>query len=167
MKNRPNSYENLSTDRSCGFGGMSIVWLSMANLAKRVGSKLTVVALATGGCLWKGLRTPSEPEEKEPAKNNLVGYDNRCKRTAGKTQVGYNGYANLTFQGPCLCIEYRDIDDETVLLEEWKVDVYRARKHEETALPEALRNRTHRRGGHHRAPGVVHQGRVRESPRIP
>ena len=64
-----------------------------------------------------------EPEEKEPAKNNLVGYDNRCKRTAGKTQVGYNGYANLTFQGPCLCIEYRDIDDETVLLEEWKVDV--------------------------------------------
>ena len=82
---------------------------------------------AYGRCIGHGGMPVEEytkkPGEKEQAKYKLVGYDNRYKRTAGKTQVGYNGYANLTFRGPYICIEYRDIDNNTVLLEEWKVDI--------------------------------------------
>ncbi len=82
---------------------------------------------AYGRCIGHGgmpvEQYAKKPGKKQQAKYKLVGYDNRCKRTAGKTRVGYNGYANLTFQGPYLCIEYRDIDNNAVLLEKWKVDV--------------------------------------------
>jgi hypothetical protein len=53
----------------------------------------------------------------------LVVYDDREYRRVSGTPVGYNGYANLTFEGPRLTIEYRDIreGDNLLLTESWEV----------------------------------------------
>ena len=37
--------------------------------------------------------------------------------------VGYNGHANLSFDGPSLHIEYRDLNCDLLLTEEWRVDI--------------------------------------------
>ena len=47
-----------------------------------------------------------------------VFYDNRLS----KNSFGVNGLVNLTFAGPALAAEYKDLDGTTVLREEWTVD---------------------------------------------
>lgn len=52
----------------------------------------------------------------------LVAYDDREYRRVGSTPVGYNGYANLIFQGRRLRVEYRDLRkrDNLLLTEDWE-----------------------------------------------
>jgi len=37
--------------------------------------------------------------------------------------VGYNGHANLTFDGPSLQVEYRDLHCALLMTEDWRVDL--------------------------------------------
>lgn len=57
-----------------------------------------------------------------PGEDPLVVYDDREYRAVGSTPVGYNGYANLIFQGSRLRIEYRDLrhHDNLLLTEDWE-----------------------------------------------
>jgi hypothetical protein len=45
-------------------------------------------------------------------------YDNRLSSNS----FGVNGFVNLTFAGPALATEYKDLDGTTVLSEKWTVD---------------------------------------------
>jgi len=45
-------------------------------------------------------------------------YDLRTSRD----QYGVNGFVNLTFDGPNLCVDYKDLDDTTILWARWVVE---------------------------------------------
>lgn len=53
---------------------------------------------------------------------SLVLHDERRYETLGGLAVGYNGFANLAFRGNTLEIEYRDIDDQVLLREQWETE---------------------------------------------
>jgi hypothetical protein len=53
----------------------------------------------------------------------LLAWDNRRYHNGEPINVGYNGYANLSFDGPSLHIEYRDLNSDLLFTEEWRVDV--------------------------------------------
>jgi calcineurin-like phosphoesterase family protein len=50
----------------------------------------------------------------------LLFTDARRYRNDEGLELGYNGYANLTFTGPILSIEYRDLDGASVYREQWR-----------------------------------------------
>lgn len=82
---------------------------------------------AFGRCLGHG-GLPIEDIREEPkddAKHQvgLVLYDRRKKKVIGSddTPVGYNGYADLLFEGNRLTVEYRDAHN-LLVTEEWEVD---------------------------------------------
>jgi hypothetical protein len=50
----------------------------------------------------------------------LVMYDDREYTVLEGTPVGFNGTANLTFHGERLTVQYRDINDQLLLTEEWR-----------------------------------------------
>jgi hypothetical protein len=52
----------------------------------------------------------------------LVAFDNRQYPTSEDIVVGYNGFANLTFNANQLKIEYRDLKDNLLLVEHWQVN---------------------------------------------
>ena len=37
--------------------------------------------------------------------------------------MGFNGHANLSFDGPEMRVEYRDLNGELLFTEEWRVDL--------------------------------------------
>jgi hypothetical protein len=62
-------------------------------------------------------------ERKPPArrKYGLVLYDDRPYPPL--PEVTYNGLLNLSFRGPTLHVDYRDVDNTQLLTESWSVDV--------------------------------------------
>lgn len=50
----------------------------------------------------------------------LVMYDDRQYTVLDGVAVGFNGIANLTFRRETLKVEYRDINDQLLLTEEWR-----------------------------------------------
>lgn len=79
---------------------------------------------AYGRCIGHGgmpVMIHQKPRHR-PGEGPLVAYDEREFRRVGSTPVGYNGYANLVFQGPRLRIEYRDLrhHDNLLLTEDWE-----------------------------------------------
>lgn len=81
---------------------------------------------AYGRCLGHG-GLPIEDIRDEPKRGDkyqvgLVLYDRRERTRIGalQTPVGYNGYANLTFQGEELAIEYKDTQ-QPLVRERWRV----------------------------------------------
>ena len=52
-----------------------------------------------------------------------LAWDNRRYRNGEKINVGFNGFANLSFSGPELHVEYVDLNCDTLLTEDWRVDV--------------------------------------------
>jgi hypothetical protein len=52
----------------------------------------------------------------------LVLYDDRRYKIIDNTQLGFNGFVNLTFKASRLSIDYRDIENRRLLEEEWEVD---------------------------------------------
>ena len=81
---------------------------------------------AYGRCMGHG-GMPIEEFDKRPAKNfrqqKLVIYDARYNEVVGTQRIGFNGFINLTFSGNQLFVDYRDINDKSVLTERWAVDV--------------------------------------------
>ena len=51
----------------------------------------------------------------------LAAYDNRLYPSPENITVGYNGFANLTFKENRLLIEYRDLKNDLLLIENWEV----------------------------------------------
>jgi hypothetical protein len=62
----------------------------------------------------------SEPDIEEC---RLLSWDNRRYENGEAINVGYNGHANLSFDGPSLRIEYQDLNCDLLLSEEWRVDI--------------------------------------------
>ncbi len=52
----------------------------------------------------------------------LVLYDDRKYKTVEGTELGFNGFVNLTFQENRLSIDYRDLRNQTLLEENWHVE---------------------------------------------
>jgi len=82
---------------------------------------------AFGRCLGHG-GLPIEDIVEEPKKDakhqvGLVFYDRRQRKTIGSDDVpvGYNGYADLLFEGNELTVEYRDAQN-LLVTERWEVD---------------------------------------------
>jgi hypothetical protein len=76
---------------------------------------------AYGRCLGHGgMPVVINPEMKRPERP-LVVYDNRRYPSTENITVGYNGFANLTFKGNQLVIEYRDLKNNQLLIENWQV----------------------------------------------
>ncbi|MDE3178765.1 MAG: metallophosphoesterase [Acidobacteriota bacterium] len=79
---------------------------------------------AYGRCIGHGgmpATIRGKPRHK-PGEGPLVVYDDREYRAVSGIPVGFNGYANLIFEGPRLKIEYRDIrqKDNLLLTEQWE-----------------------------------------------
>lgn len=77
-----------------------------------------------GRCLGHGgmpVTIHRKPRHK-PGQGPLIVYDDREYRKVSGIPVGFNGYANLIFDGPQLKIEYRDIrqKDNLLLSEQWE-----------------------------------------------
>jgi Calcineurin-like phosphoesterase len=52
----------------------------------------------------------------------LLAWDNRRYQNGEPIDVGYNGSANLSFDGPSLHVEYRDLNRDLLFTEDWRVD---------------------------------------------
>ena len=52
-----------------------------------------------------------------------IAWDNRRYSSEEKLEVGYNGYANFSFNGPALHIAYYDLNRSLLMTEEWHVDI--------------------------------------------
>lgn len=63
------------------------------------------------------------PDERKAQRTQLVLYDHRerTRLPEADTPIGYNGYAELLFDGPNLVIEYSDIDRHLIVRERWSV----------------------------------------------
>jgi Calcineurin-like phosphoesterase len=76
-----------------------------------------------GRCIGHGGMPVERGSEPDIEECRLVAWDNRRYENGEPIDVGYNGHANLTFDGPSLCVEYRDLNCALLLTEEWHVDV--------------------------------------------
>ena len=89
----------------------------MRSSASRTASRRTGDASGHGGM----------PVERGAAPDILdcrwLAWDNRRYPSDEKVNVGYNGYANLSFNGPALHIAYYDLNQSLVLTEDWHVDI--------------------------------------------
>jgi hypothetical protein len=78
---------------------------------------------ANGRCIGHG----GMPVERGQAPDILdcrwLAWDNRRYPSDEKVDVGYNGYANLSFNGPALHIAYYDLNQSLLLTEDWHIDI--------------------------------------------
>jgi hypothetical protein len=81
--------------------------------------------LGHGGMTVEGIRDKDQPKPAQAEEARLVLYDRRRKRTVSEsrkgTAIGYNGYAELVFDGAALTIDYVDIDGDVIVQEKWTV----------------------------------------------
>ncbi len=52
-----------------------------------------------------------------------LAWDNRRYPSEEKIDVGYNGYANLSFNGPALHVAYYDLQQTLLLTEDWHANI--------------------------------------------
>jgi hypothetical protein len=52
-----------------------------------------------------------------------LAWDNRRYPSDEKIDVGFNGYANLSFNGPALHVAYFDLNQSRLMTEDWHVDI--------------------------------------------
>jgi hypothetical protein len=114
----PSAAEQLST-----LIGRPVLWLwghehRMAVYGKYTNGK---GLQSYGRCIGHGgMPVDINPEIKRPERP-LVCYDNRRYPSPENITVGYNGFANLTFRGNQVIIEYRDLTNALLLSECWQV----------------------------------------------
>lgn len=83
---------------------------------------------AYGRCIGHG-GMPIELIKDEPKMHTkhrvgLVFYDKRMRAEVGQERIpsGFNGFADLVFEGNTLTVEHRDIDNQVLVEEVWEVD---------------------------------------------
>jgi hypothetical protein len=77
---------------------------------------------AYGRCIGHGgmpVERGAEPDLECP----WLAWDNRRYENGEKVNVGYNGYANFSLDGPSLRVEYRDLHCTLLFTEDWRVDL--------------------------------------------
>jgi hypothetical protein len=77
---------------------------------------------AFGRCVGHGGMPVSRGAKPDIKDCNCVLYDDRKYPTKEGIDVGYNGYINLIFKGPELCVEYFDLFNTLLLKECWSVN---------------------------------------------
>ena len=84
----------------------------------RIGSGIE----AFGRCIGHGGMPVDIHKEVQVDRNfPLVLYDDREYQNLDGTAVGFNGFANLTFRGNTLTLDYRDLRNNQILTETWEV----------------------------------------------
>jgi hypothetical protein len=78
---------------------------------------------AYGRCIGHGGMPVERGSEPDIEECRLLAWDNRRYENGEPIDVGYNGHANLSFDGPSLHVEYRDLNCALLLTEDWRVDV--------------------------------------------
>ncbi len=77
---------------------------------------------AYGHCIGHG-GMPVERGSEPDIECGLLAWDNRRYHNGERLNAGYNGHANLSFDGPSLRVEYRDLHCTPLLTEDWRVDL--------------------------------------------
>jgi hypothetical protein len=77
---------------------------------------------AYGRCIGHG-GMPVERGKEPDIECPLLAWDNRRYQNGEPLDAGYNGHANLTFDGPSLHVEYRDLHCTLLMTEDWRVDL--------------------------------------------
>lgn len=75
-----------------------------------------------GRCIGHG-GMPVERASHPQADCPVIGWDNRRYDNGEKIDAGYNGHANLTFDGASLKIDYVDLRGQLVFNETWRADL--------------------------------------------
>ena len=78
---------------------------------------------AHGRCIGHGGMPVARGASPDISDCRWLAWDNRRYPTEEKVDVGYNGYANLSFNGPALHIAYYDLNQSRLLTEDWHIDV--------------------------------------------
>jgi hypothetical protein len=81
---------------------------------------------AYGRCIGHGgmpVQLTNEPDEQTQKEFKLAFYDYRQYDIIDNTRIGFNGFAILTFNKQQLTVEYRDINDEVQVAEQWNIDI--------------------------------------------
>jgi Calcineurin-like phosphoesterase len=76
-----------------------------------------------GRCVGHG-GMPVERGSEPDIECRLLAWDNRRYENGEPIDVGYNGSANLSFDGPSLHVDYRDLDCRLLFTEDWRVDIH-------------------------------------------
>jgi hypothetical protein len=76
---------------------------------------------AYGRCLGNGGFPVDQGVRIQHREPPLFLYDDRLYKTEDGTNLGFNGFANLTFEENTLSIDFRDVKDHTLLEEKWQV----------------------------------------------
>jgi hypothetical protein len=75
-----------------------------------------------GRCIGHGGMPVERGNSPDIADCRWLAWDNRRYGSDEKINVGLNGYANFSFNGPALHIAYYDLDQTLLLTEDWHVD---------------------------------------------
>lgn len=79
--------------------------------------------LAYGRCLGHG-GLPVEIQMPDPADiSKIKYYDRRVRKVLKGHPLGYNGFAMVSLQDRKLLVDYKDLEDTSVLSEQWEVDM--------------------------------------------
>ncbi len=75
-----------------------------------------------GRCIGHG-GMPVERGRPDIPDSRWLAYDNRRYPSDEKVNVGYNGYINLSLNGPAMHVAYYDLNQSRMLTEDWHVDI--------------------------------------------
>lgn len=78
---------------------------------------------AYGRCMGHGGMPVTRGRRPDILDCRWLAWDNRRYPSDEKIDVGYNGYANFSFDGPALHVAYYDLNRTLVLTEDWRVDI--------------------------------------------
>jgi len=78
---------------------------------------------AYGRCLGHGGMPVARGAAPDIRDCRWLAWDNRRYPSEENIDVGYNGYANLSFNGPALHIAYYDLNQSRLMTEDWHVDI--------------------------------------------
>jgi hypothetical protein len=77
---------------------------------------------AYGRCIGNGGMPVELDPPRWPDAAPIRYYDSRVRTQIRRTSVGFNGFALLTFEGPIVQVDYRDVNDARIFSEQWEVD---------------------------------------------
>ncbi|MFI5311204.1 MAG: metallophosphoesterase [Gemmatimonadales bacterium] len=77
---------------------------------------------AFGRCIGQGGMPVEQGQKPRQGDARALLWDDRVYETIDGSAVGFNGYANLTFEGNRLTVEHRDLTGSLLITERWHTD---------------------------------------------